>query len=216
MTERKDQDEPTLIDGLKLLLQDNHCNLGWRIVVKELLSPDEFRSILIRTHSQDAANLADLVHQDQLKHIRSLLAVLRGIRDGKQVEEEKLNLLLDSLGIDPVEGIIRSLRDTVQLPSSKKAKPGVREIPVTITTIQSAKGLSADYVFLTFFDDRFWIRSTDNDIVDQDICGFLVALTRARRRVLLLTTDIQSRPTFLSWIDESRLHTTECPGTAGS
>ena len=69
------------------------------------------------------------------------------------------------------------------------AEPGTRKTSIVLTTIQSSKGLDADYVFITHFDDQYIVRDkSKNKISDQDVCSFLVALTRAKRKVFLLST----------------------------
>jgi hypothetical protein len=42
-------------------------------------------------------------------------------------------------------------------------------------------------------------------ISDQDICNFLVALTRARSGVFIVSTDCNKSPTLLNWIDRTRI-----------
>lgn len=77
------------------------------------------------------------------------------------------------------------------------------------TTIQSSKGLSSDLVFLTHFDDRFFIKNEDKSIItNQDICNFIVALTRARKKVILISTT-KLKPTFLNWIKPERINKIE-------
>lgn len=85
------------------------------------------------------------------------------------------------------------------------ADSAVRKIPIKATTIPGSKGLDAQYVFVTHFEDRFFIKEKDKDnISDQDIRNFLVVLTRAQRKVYFISTE-EKDPTFLSWIDEKRI-----------
>ena len=44
--ERSGGKGPTLLDGLKLLLEDDESNLGWRIACKYLLSAKDFESLV--------------------------------------------------------------------------------------------------------------------------------------------------------------------------
>ena len=86
----------------------------------------------------------------------------------------------------------------------------LRKIPIGATTIQSAKGRAADFVFVTHFDDKFFIRASDKTAIsDQDVCNFVVALTRARRAVFLISSKVSEnmavKPTFLNWIEGRRL-----------
>ena len=84
--------------------------------------------------------------------------------------------------------------------------PGIKKIQIKVTTIESSKGLSADYVFITYFDDRYFIKDNDKTkITEKDICKFLVALTRARKKVLLVSSDKDREPTFFKWIESNRI-----------
>jgi superfamily I DNA/RNA helicase len=75
-----------------------------------------------------------------------------------------------------------------------------------VTTVQSSKGLAADLVFIVHFDDQYFIRDKDKTKVsDQDVCNFLVALTRARKKIVLVSSP-KKDPIFLTWIDKSRVN----------
>ena len=70
---------------------------------------------------------------------------------------------------------------------------------IKITTILGSKGLSSDYVFMVNFDDKFLLEK--GKITDEKICNFLVALTRARKRLFIYTSSKQV-PIFVEWIGE--------------
>jgi superfamily I DNA/RNA helicase len=77
----------------------------------------------------------------------------------------------------------------------------VQDVQITITTIISSKGLAADYVFLMdFSDDQFG----KGDPKEQNIYDFLVAITRARKRLYLISPD-NKEATFLSWIQPEKI-----------
>jgi hypothetical protein len=65
----------------------------------------------------------------------------------------------------------------------------MRALPITVTTVQKSKGLSAD-VFFTHFDDPLFV--TRAGMTDKDVCSFLVALTRAKRKVFLMSSQRKS------------------------
>jgi superfamily I DNA/RNA helicase len=85
--------------------------------------------------------------------------------------------------------------------------PEIRKIPVKATTIQSAKGLAADLVFITHFDNQYFLQNRDNiTITDQDICNLLVSITRAKQKLFLISSN-HERPTFLDWISKEKIST---------
>ena len=59
-------------------------------------------------------------------------------------------------------------------------------------------------MFIPFFDDQYFLKDRSK-VSDQDICKFLVALTRARNKVFLISSDTNKKPIFLKWIDEKRI-----------
>ena len=72
--------------------------------------------------------------------------------------------------------LIERLKNEITASKSRVGDPGIRKIPIKSTTIQSSKGLAADLVFITHFDDRYFIRNNDKaKISDHDICNFLVS-----------------------------------------
>jgi len=65
-------------------------------------------------------------------------------------------------------------------------------------------------VFITFFDDKYFVEDKDKaKISDQDICKFLVALTRARKKAFLYSSDVNKKPVFLEWIDKKHISVQE-------
>ena len=73
---------------------------------------------------------------------------------------------------------------------------------IKVTTVQGAKGLAADVVFITHFDDQFFVNKAG--LCDMDVCKFLVALTRAKKKAFLMSSQ-QKTPTFLKWINHKRI-----------
>jgi len=206
--ERQHTPEPTLLDGLKLLLEDEKCNLGWRVVAKTILDAAECQALVRETSKEGEPRLVrELIDDGRKRHVAHLLTTLRAVRDGKaDTKEEKLAELLKEVGVDAYGMARDSLRDEIIVNSLHRVDAGVRKTSILVTTIQSSKGLAADYVFITHFDDQYFVKSRDkSNISDQDVCNFLVALTRARRKVFLLSTDTNKVPTFLKWIDRARI-----------
>ena len=216
--ERSESDDPSLLDGLKLLLQDADCNLGWRIVCEDLMEPTDFEALLRASDLQgEAKRLVDLVDPNLKKRVCIMLTSLRRVRDRKKLTDGKeLSELFGAIGIDGLGAAADILREELETVDQRVVEPGIRRTSIVVTTIQSSKGLAADYVFITHVDDRFCVRDPAKGMSDQDVCSFVVALTRARRRVYLLSTDNKKTPTFLTWIDQSRIHRVQARGPIDS
>lgn len=211
--ERMESSPSCLLDGLRLLLRDKDCNLGWRIVAKALMPQPNFDALLRATHGRaEGGRMVDGIGRDLKKQVRRMLTALRAIRDGKDVDGEQVSEVFHHLEIDPHGRAAESLRDELEVSGQNPLQPGIRRTPIEVTTFQSSKGLAADYIFITHFDDKYCLRDKDAGISDQDVCSFLVALTRARRGVYLLSTDRRRTPTFLTWVDGRRICEVQSPG----
>jgi superfamily I DNA/RNA helicase len=135
-----------------------------------------------------------------------MLKILTVISKDKELpDEEAFAELLRRLDVDPYEMANDFLKSELDSRMPSNSNPAIRKIPITATTIQSSKGLAADYVFITHFDDRYFVKDDNKtNVSDQDICNVLVALTRARRKVFLISTETTKTPLFLSWIKPER------------
>lgn len=205
---RSEVSNPTLYDGLKLLLEERNCNLGWRIASQALLGASEFETIL-RRWDTDGQRLFDLVGSDLRRDVNRLLTTLRQVRDKQDVDREELEYLFQKIEIDALGNTQSSVH--ADLPpkskSSNSCNPAVRRTPIKVTTYQSSKGLAADFVFLAYCDDQYCIRNRGGSIEDQDVCNMLVGLTRAKSCAHLIATNQNSIPTIVSWIDQRRIAT---------
>lgn len=198
--------EISYIDGLRMLTNcrvGHKSNLGWRIASHFKLSAEAFADVLKASTVEDPLPFRRMVPGDIRKVIERDALLLKKIGDKQPVDAANLNTLLDSLSLDQDQIKMDYLRQ--KLLRGRRASPGypgIKKNPITGTTIQSSKGLSAEYVFITHFDQRYL--PGKYGITDQSICKLLVALTRARKKVWLISTTDHSS-VFLSFIDKSRI-----------
>jgi len=202
----KHEGEPVLTDGLRLLSEERESNLGWRIVAKCLLDKKEFESLLKETATDGTKGIHKLISAKHKARVEEMIDVLKRLKKFKPIDEDHLRIL-QGMNVDLLEVVGAALTDKLDLAPPAKGDPGVRKIHIKTTTIQSSKGLSADYVFITHFDDRFFIGAEKKMLTDRHICNFLVALSRARNKVILISSTSED-PTFLKWIDPQRIERT--------
>jgi superfamily I DNA/RNA helicase len=197
----RDSPEPTLLDALTLILEDKSSNLGWRIVARCLLDSDAFEKLL---KSSDVADpFVSHLDRELVAHVRALVTKLRHVRD-KKVTDNDLAELLRELAIDPMAPAKATLQRKVDN-KIKRADAAIRKIPIKVTTVQSSKGLAADLVVFANFDDAYLIKNKDKSVVsDQDVCNLVVALTRAKKKIVLISSN-PKEPQFLDWIDKVRV-----------
>jgi superfamily I DNA/RNA helicase len=203
---KKDYEEAILLDGLKILLDNSKSNLGWRIVSKFILKSDDFKKLLKETTNGNSKKVYEIVNKEHKKEIDEMLKTLRTIRNNEKIDKNKLDNILKKIEVDPYEIAKNFLKDEIILDSQRICNLGLRKIFIKSTTIQSSKGLSADYVFITHFNDKYFIRSKkEQEISDQDVCNFLVALTRTKKKVFLISLIGEEKSTFLNWINSDRI-----------
>jgi superfamily I DNA/RNA helicase len=203
--ETRENEKVCLLDGLKILLQDKHDNLGWRIVAELMMHPMKFQEIIKVSYSKPDEKFENHLPDDLKKTVKKLLTVVNYINKKKPVSEDSLNDLCSSIGINQQEIVVDHLFNLLDSDKTPTGKPEIRKIPVKGTTIQSSKGLAADIVFITHFDDQYFIQNMDNKTIsDQDICNFLVSMTRAKQSLYLIST-YETKPIFLDWISNDRI-----------
>jgi len=204
--EKIDTKEPILMDGLKILLDDKKSNLGWRIACKCILEDNDFNILIKKSDLEGVKGICELINKNDKKEIIGLIKVVRAVKDNKEIDEDEFNNLLIKIGYNTCEKAKEIIRDEMISISPPLNIPGLKKISIKSTTIQSSKGLAADYVFITHFDNQYFIKNKDKTkISDQDICNILVSLTRAKRKVFLISSNCQKEPTFLKWINKGRI-----------
>jgi len=184
----------SLLDGLGLLLKDRGCNLGWRIVAEQLLKKADFQKALKDSYTKEE-DFKNLLDKSTIRAIESLLITINKIKENKTITEKGYEELFSAIGYDPNKITSGKILDRLKdyFPKSDIYK----NTPVKITNILGSKGLTKDYVFLVNFDDKYLI-GDKGKITDEKICIFLVALTRAKKRVHIFS---QKTPTFVEWIN---------------
>lgn len=204
-SEKLEEQDITLLDGLKLLLIDKKDNLGWRIISRFLLGEENFNSLLKATYPDPERNIYELIPKGCLEEVKNMLKVLKCVKDNNPFDKTEYDAVLKKIQIDPYVVSSKFVQKEINSSSQRFGVPAIRKIPIKATTIQSSKGLSADVVFITHFDDLYFIKDKNKkNISDQDICNFIVALTRTKKKVFLISSKSET-PTFYKWILKERI-----------
>jgi len=201
--EKRTDEDVQLWRALKLLLKDKDSNLGWRLAAERVLGTSQFNKALMASDGLDCGPFKDLLDVTTRKMIKSLRATCRSIRDKGEAKPDSLTHLQDALKVDPSTLKLNHISRELHKGAAHLNVQGLAKIPIRVTTIPGSKGLDADFVFLVHFDDRFFL--TKNRVTDQDICNFLVCMTRARKRLFLVSVNRSASPTFLDWMDQDRI-----------
>lgn len=124
------------------------------------------------------------------------MRILRKVEVGRSLTEIEASALFKEFEIDPVVASIEKVKEAVL--NNEATGSSRKSTPVKIVTMTGAKGLTRDYVFVVNYDDRFII-DKDGKISDENICKFLVALTRAKKKLTIFTSG-NKPPVFLRWV----------------
>ncbi len=202
---KKNEPEVTLLDGIKLIMENKDDNLGWRIASKFLLDEIEFVDLLKETELDPNKKIHELIDPKYKTELMNILGILDYVNDDKPVSDEEYYEVLKKINLDPFgiskEFLKKEMNSTLQ----RIGIPALRKIQIKASTIQSSKGLAADLVFITHFDDRYFVKNEDKTkIADQDICNFLVALSRTKKKLYLISS-FEEEPTFYKWIKHDRI-----------
>jgi len=194
---KKEKNE--LMDGFKLLLKNKESNLGWRIIAKNVLSKKQFKNILIESHEDKSKKFIDLIEEKKRNEATEILTTLKKITNNENVSEDesiKTSKYLEfNIGEILKENILKEVDEKV-------TKKTYKDVPIRITTILGSKGLTNDYVFMVNFDNKYILEK--GKTTDEVICKFLVALTRARKRAYIYTSD-EDLPSFTKWINSKNI-----------
>lgn len=194
-----------LNDGFNLLLKNKDCNLGWRIVSKYILK-NKLCHFIKKSHSEnEQTKFKGLLNNKDKKEIQSLLTILRKINNNKEITLEESEKIINCFGYKTTQVVIEKIKENFD--KNKIPNKINKNINIKITNILGSKGLTSEYVFLVNFDDKYII-GNGNKITDEKICRFLVALTRAKKRVYLYSNQAEL-PTFVDWVDKKRIELKE-------
>jgi len=199
---KKTDKNPIIIDGLSFLLDDPNSNLGWRILSKIILKEDEFKKALEKTKSKSNKNFQEVVGEECASKIKKILNSFQKLIKNESINDSDLNELLLVGNYDSQKIAKEKLKDDFYSTTSVSNRMrSTKDIRIGITTIIGSKGLSADYVFLTDFSDKYFAKKK---ITDKNIYEFIVAMTRARKKIYLLSPD-GKEATFLNWIKADKI-----------
>jgi superfamily I DNA/RNA helicase len=182
------------IHGYRRIARDPRSNLGWRILVH--LLPFTGWQEAIRESIGSGEPLVERL-PDEYRHAGLEIAdlVARGLTGEDWTAEERARAVV-ALGVTeqtlddvigrPEEPIDTGSDDATAAPPPVD-EPRPPELTILCTSLQGAKGLSAEHVFVVGLVGGHFPQ--DNaDPTDKEICEFLVALSRTRTKCQLVST----------------------------
>lgn len=176
-----------IIDGYKILGKGTNAILGWRTLILDL--DLTVRESLIRDSYSDGDALVESIPAEfKKKHLLASATFNKILRSTKSERASIADSSLNHLSAQ----IVESQRDSRELMTDQIIKENkfierpLANLEITVTNILGSKGLGADVVFLVGFDQG---KLPAKEVVQEDeVYQFLVALTRTKKRLYLITT----------------------------
>jgi ATP-dependent DNA helicase UvrD/PcrA len=189
---RSDQITVERVDAYRQLARDAGSNLGWRILL-HLIRFDGYEELLRRCLTTGDPLTSVLPDEFRREHIEIAGIARRGFAREALDADERARLATGfGIDVDDLDEILRRSEDPDApdpnealfggpATNEETAGPEARgaEKTVLCTTLQGAKGLSAEHVFIVGLMGGHLPRDNANP-TDKEICEFLVALSRTR------------------------------------
>ncbi|HFT6662073.1 TPA: UvrD-helicase domain-containing protein [Legionella pneumophila] len=200
-----------IISALAHLYKNNKSNLGWRIILQEK-GDGKLLNDIISQITNDKSAIVDHLPTD----FKALwLDILDKIR--KEYEEEnytsKSSELIEKLGENYMEAFRNKLKhdeltDEEDAPIEQQEPANSTLSEIKLTTYSGSKGLSGGQVFIVGLDEGEFPRQ---EPTFDDVCQYIVALTRTRKQCHLLTVGRfgaaqKNASQFLNWINKDNMN----------
>lgn len=196
-----------LLDGYRRLIHNGRSRLGWRIVMT--VDPPDDMPRLLHDALIEGHELADLLPAGfRNRHLRNARVVGKLLQEEELTEGEVL-LIEEELGIPFLDLRRELLGETNEEEDSGDERNGTerpRQPRIIVTSLVGAKGLQADHVFVVGMNEGHF-PMYNKAPTDDEVCSFLVALTRARKRCYFVSCDRFGkqklrRSIFIDWVEQ--------------
>jgi len=195
----------SLSDAYELLRRDDTSSLGWRVLAGVELPKGVLAKIVIS--SKDLTPFRELLTEEfKEKHLQ-VLDLLRK----RELEESDRQSLESLLGDDA-----SPIADHFHPPDEEEELDlDLTEPSILMSSFEGCKGLSAGHVFIVGLNDEIMPRiNSKREIDDIEISKFIVAMTRTRKLLYLLSNRWDYGPkgprlypsTFLEYVPKELQH----------
>jgi superfamily I DNA/RNA helicase len=190
-----------IFNGYKLLMSKEDSNLGWRILL-EFEDAELRKQILLKSH-ETGQNIVELLDVDYIKKQLALTKILHKIIKNEELTAKEKSIIENAFSLT-FEKIKSTFFKIIETPVD--AKKIENSIKIKLTTINGSKGMSGGFVFMVGMNNGNLPRNA-NSPTDHEICQFIVALTRTRKRCYLISNQRFGaswgirKSVFISWIN---------------
>lgn len=191
-----------LVQGYKILSKNKNDVLAWRIIIESLDKDVKFK--IIKDNFSDSESFVKAIPQSVRDKSIANAKVLNRIftkpkSDRDSIAKSSIEKLGDDIVIDKKEYSNMLISQLVS--NSHQLTRPLRNLDINVCSILGSKGLGADIVFVIGFDQGKLPMKADTK--ESEIYQFLVAITRAKKRVYLINTKGKTMSKFLKCIDDA-------------
>jgi superfamily I DNA/RNA helicase len=196
------------LDGYQRISTDEASRLGWRIVAS-CSPPADWKEILRRAHAENV-DLVDLLPGDYVEIHLETARLLGAVIEDEALLADAEKTLCSAVGrsISEIRGYLALEPTDAELEAEKggTASDDEETPDVLFTSLVGAKGLSAEHVFIVGLNNGH-LPSNPEAIRDDEISGFLVGLSRTRKRCHLISYRFSfshglPKSVFLDWVSK--------------
>ena len=202
---RQSESRPySMADAYELLLVDEGSNLGWRLLAAIELPRRALKGAV--KASRDLTPFVKLLPDDFVKSHRAIIKILQSSELDDSERQKLGDLLGDQAALIADQFFPPKEEDAAEVDESQPS--------ILLSSFEGCKGLSAGHVFVVGFNDGTMPRiDKSNEIDDIEISKFIVAMTRTRKLLYLLSNrwdyapkgDAFSESTFIGFMPQEGL-----------
>lgn len=167
--------------GYELLVDDKFSNLGWRMVIDQMLDEDSQKKIIAQ--AKDGTFIYSLLGKDFLELNLKVVDIVQEYR--KKVLNE-VDFKKKLVGLLPKEHAMGVQKFFVEDSILDPIKINEKEPSILLCSYKGAKGLSGGHVFIVGLNNGS-LPINPKEITDVEISKFIVALTRTRKKCHLIS-----------------------------
>jgi superfamily I DNA/RNA helicase len=177
------------LDAYRRLVSNEGSRLAWRILlhVDPVEGSDDLLKRVLESQSEFARELSDEYRE---RHLAIAALVQRLLHEEGLDEAQEASLTqavgLSMAGIKAALALQEELEDGEEGAEAASAEGQEAGSSIVCTSLVGAKGLSASYVFVVGFNNGHFPRD-QAAITDEEVCCFLVALSRTRKECQLVS-----------------------------
>jgi superfamily I DNA/RNA helicase len=186
-----------LTSTFKVLAERKTDNLGLRSILSLYLNKSKLKSLVLKSRDENK-KIWNCLDDTIKKKIEYDIQIFKKVKKGKdKLSPKELKRFSE---LFTLKNILSKMIDGFD-PVAKNA------IEIEMTTVMSSKGLSADFVYFIGIDDQNILNKETQNFTDQKVCEFLVAITRAKEKLTLISLK-DKKPKILEFIDQKYIN--EC------